>query len=81
MQICYSTKEKGPCRAFFQNRYIATVAKSRLSATKCATYLVTKAGCSRVIAISIHSFFEKMLIEAFPVFKTILRKSDYILRL
>ena len=31
-------------RIFFQNQDIATVAKSRLSATKCATYLVTKAG-------------------------------------
>ena len=28
--ICDSAWEKGPCRAFFQNRVIATVAKSRL---------------------------------------------------
>ena len=41
---------------FFQNRVIATVAKSRLCATKCATYLVMKAKCSGVTAVSVHSF-------------------------
>ena len=51
-----STWEKGPSRAFFQNRVIATVGKSRLRATKCTIYLVMKAKCSRVIAVSIHSF-------------------------
>ena len=53
---CDSTWEKGPSRALFQNRVIATAGKSRLLATKCATYLVMKAKCSRVIAISVHSF-------------------------
>ena len=41
---------------FFQNRVIATTGKSRLWATKCATYLVMKAKCSGVIAVSVHSF-------------------------
>ena len=54
--ICDSTWEKGPSRALFQNRVIATAGKSRLLATKCATYLVMKAKCSGVIAVSIHSF-------------------------
>ena len=40
----------------FQNRVIATVVKSRLLATKRATYLVTKANSCGVIAISVHSF-------------------------
>ena len=54
--ICDSTWEKGPSRALFQNRVIATAGKSRLLATKCATYLVMKAKCSGVIAVSVHSF-------------------------
>ena len=28
--LCDCTWEKGPCRAFFQNRVIATIGKSRL---------------------------------------------------
>ena len=54
--ICDSTWEKGPSRALFHNRVIATAGKSRLLATKCATYLVMKANCSGVIAVSVHSF-------------------------
>ena len=37
LYICDSTWEKGPSRALFQNRVIATAGKSRLLATKCAT--------------------------------------------
>ena len=54
--LCDSTQEKGPSRAFFQNRVIATIGKSKLGATKCAIYLVIKATCGGVIAISVHSF-------------------------
>ena len=62
---------------FSQNLVIATVAKSRLCATKCAIYLVMKVKCCGVIAISVRSFlstanrlkFEKTLIEvSLPVF-------------
>ena len=56
LYICDSTWEKGPSRALFQNQVIATAGKSRLLATKCATYLVMKAKCSGVIAVSVHSF-------------------------
>ena len=56
LYICDCTWEKGPSRTLFQNRVIATAGKSRLLATKCATYLVMKAKCSGVIAISVHSF-------------------------
>ena len=41
---------------FYQNRVIAIAGKSRLLATKCATYLVMKAKCSGVIAVSVQSF-------------------------
>ena len=53
--ICDRIWEKGPYRAFKKNRVITTVGKSRLRATKCATYLVMKAKCSGVIAVSVHS--------------------------
>ena len=56
VRICDSTWEKGPSRPLFQNRVIATAGKSRLLATKCAAYLVMKAKCSGVIAVSVHSF-------------------------
>ena len=59
--ICDRTCEKGPCRASFQNRVITTIGKSRLLATKCATYLVMKAKCSGVIAVSVHSFLSTVI--------------------
>ena len=37
---------------FFQTRVIDTVAKNRLLATKCATYLVTKVNRCGVIAVA-----------------------------
>ena len=52
---CDRIWEKGPYRAFKKNRVITTIGKSRLQATKCATYLVMKAKCSGVIAVSVHS--------------------------
>ena len=55
-ETCDSTWEKGPSRALFQNRVIATAGKSRHLATKCAK-------CSGVIAVSVHSFLSKTLIE------------------
>ena len=55
-KICDRIWQKGPYRAFWKNRVIATIGKSRLWATKCATYLVMKAKCSGVIAVSVHSF-------------------------
>ena len=36
---------------FFLNQVIGTVAKSRLGATKCATYLVMKAKCCGIAAL------------------------------
>ena len=44
------------CNVHVQNRVITVIGKSRLCARKCATYLVMKAKCSRVIAVSVHSF-------------------------
>ena len=54
VHICDLIWEKGPYRAVKKNRVITTLGKSRVLATKCATYLVMKAKCSGVIAVSVH---------------------------
>ena len=46
---------KGPRHASFQNWVIATVGKSRVWATKCATYSMMIVKCCRVIAVSVHA--------------------------
>ena len=75
--IIFVTVGKGPMSSIFSKSSYCYCSESRLGATKCSTYLVTKAKCCGFIAISVtHSCqllqakFEKTLIEvSLPVFR------------